>query len=467
MTHRIPTSTILLAAALGAQTIDRTKPPETPPLAAYKMPPVAESALANGLRVVMVEDRRFPLVTLRLAFSAGAKFDPAGTSGLAETVAALLREGTPKRTSRQIAEELASLGASLNTTVSPDNLVIGASVLAENAPKLLDLVADLARNASFPEDEITLRKQNREQELIDARSRADTLAEEKFAALVYGSHPYGRILPTAESIARIGRAALVSYRDRMLVPNNAVLILIGALPPRDEALKLAASKFGDWARKPLPAPPAARFPEPKRTLVLVDRPGSVQADIRAGQIAVTRTHPDYFPLVVGNSILGGGASSRIFLNIREVKGFAYDAHSELQPNKDASLFAAVTQVRNEVVGDAMEALLGELEGMGQAHVKAQELSEVKNYLNGTFVIRMETQNGLANQLSMTRTMGLAESYLEMYVTRIRSVEPDQIQNAAKKYFAPGAATIVVVGDAQKLAKPLEKFGSVIVEKAKP
>jgi zinc protease len=235
MTHRIPTSTILLAAALGAQTIDRTKPPETPPLAAYKMPPVAESALANGLRVVMVEDRRFPLVTLRLAFSAGAKFDPAGTSGLAETVAALLREGTPKRTSRQIAEELASLGASLNTTVSPDNLVIGASVLAENAPKLLDLVADLARNASFPEDEITLRKQNREQELIDARSRADTLAEEKFAALVYGAHPYGRILPTAESIARIGRAALVSYRDRMLVPNNAVLILIGALPPRAQA----------------------------------------------------------------------------------------------------------------------------------------------------------------------------------------------------------------------------------------
>jgi len=467
MTHWIGISAVLFAAALGAQTIDRTKPPETPPLAAYKLPPVAESALANGLRVVMVEDRRFPLVTLRLAFSAGSKFDPAETSGLAETVSALLREGTPKRTSRQIAEELASLGASLNATVSPDNLVIAASVLAENAPKLLDLVADLARNASFPEDEIKLRKQNREQELIDARSRAETLAEEKFAALVYGSHPYGRILPTAESIARIDRAALVSYRDRLLVPNNAVLILIGALPSKDEALKLAASKFGDWAKKPLPAPPAARFPEPRRTLVLVDRPGSVQADIRAGRIAATRTHPDYFPLAAGNSILGGGASSRIFMNIREEKGFAYDAHSELQPNKDASLFAAVTQVRNEVIGDAMEALLGELEGMGQAHVKAQELTDVKNYLNGTFVIRMETQNGLADQLSMTRTMGLPESYLEMYVTRIRSVEPDQIQSVAKKYFAPGDATIVVVGDAEKLAKPLEKFGSVIVEKAKP
>jgi len=467
MTHRIPISTILLASALGAQTIDRTKPPETPPLAAYKLPPVAESALANGLRVVMVEDRRFPLVTLRLAFSAGSKFDPTETSGLAETVSALLREGTPKRTSRQIAEELASLGASLDTTVSPDNLVIGASVLAENAPRLLDLAADLARNASFPEDEIKLRKQNREQELIDARSRAETLAAEKFAALVFGSHPYGRILPTAESIARIDRAALVSYRDRLLVPNNAVLILIGALPPRDEALGLVASKFGDWAKKPLPAAPAARFPEPRRTLVLVDRPGSVQADIRAGHIGVTLTHADYFPLVVGNSILGGGASSRMYLNIVEEKGFAYWAGSELEAHKDASLFAAVTQVRNEVVGDAMEALLAELDGMGQAHVKAQELTDVKNYLNGEFVMGMETQNGLADQLLTIHTMGLPESYLETYVTRIRSVEPDQIQSVAKKYFTPGAATIVVVGDAQKLAKPLEKFGSVTVEKAKP
>jgi zinc protease len=467
MTHRIPISTLLLAAALGAQTIDRTKPPGTPPLAAYKLPPVAERSLANGLRVVLVEDRRFPLVTLRLAFSAGSKFDPNQTFGLAETVAALLKEGTPKRASRRIAEELASLGAGLDTWVSPDNLVIEASVLAENAPKLLDLVADLARNAGFPEDEIKLRKQNREQELIGARSRAETLAAEKFAALVFGAHPYGRILPTAESIARIDRAALVSFRDRLLVPNNAVLILIGALPPRDEALGLVASKFGDWAKKPLPAPPAARFPEPKRTLVLVDRPGSVQAGIRAGRITATRTHPDYFPLVAGNSILGGGASSRMFLNIIEEKGFAYHAYSELEAHKDASLFAAVTQVRDEVIGDAMEALLAELDGMGQALVKAQELTDVKNYLNGEFVMGMETQNGLADQLLTIHTMGLPESYLETYVTRIRSVEPDQIQNVAKRYFTPGDATIVVVGDAQKLAKPLEKFGSVIVEKAKP
>jgi predicted Zn-dependent peptidase len=458
---------LLLAGVAGAQTVDRTKPPETPPLAAFKLPPVAESTLGNGLRVVLVEDRRFPLVTLRLAFSAGSKFDPDSASGLAETVGALLKEGTEKRTSRQIAEELASLGASLNTTVAADNLVIAANCLAESFPGLLDIVADVSRNASFPEEEIKLRKQNREQELLAARAEAETVANERFASLVFGSHPYGRILPTAESIARIDRAALVSFRDRMLIPNNAVLILLGALPSNTDTLKLVRTKFGAWQRKPAPAAPEAKIPEPKRTLVLVDRPGSVQADIRVGQIAVPRTHADYFPMVVGNGILGGGSSSRIFLHIREEKGFAYDAHSEMQPKKDAAHFVAVTQVRNDVIGEAMESLLAELDQFGKAPVTSQELTDIKNYLNGTFVISLQTQNGLANQLAMTRTMELPESYLEMYVTRVRSVEPDQILRAARKYVTPEDATIVVVGDAQKLAKPLEKFGSVTIEKAKP
>ncbi|MBI4874552.1 MAG: insulinase family protein [Acidobacteria bacterium] len=466
MTRRTMVSSILAAAAAGASPIDRRKPPETPPLAPYKLPPVTEKTLPNGLRVVMLEDRRFPMVTLRLAFSAGSKFDPPEKSGLAETVAAVLKEGTPKRKSQQIAEELATLGASLNTSASADNLSLAANVLAENMPGLLDLVADVARNAVFPEEEVALRKQNREQELAAARAQSDTLAEERFTALVFGAHPYGRFLPTAESIARIDRAALAGFRDRMLAPNNAVLILLGALPSPAAALKLVESKFGDWARKPVPAPPAAKFPEAKRSLILIDRPDSVQADIRVGQFAVPRPHPDYFPLMVGNSILGGGANSRMFLNIREEKGFAYDAHSELQARKDASLFAAVTQVRNEVIGEAVEAVLHELDRMGQERVSAQELSEVKNYLNGVFVLRLETQDGLANQLAMTRTMGLPESYLETYVTRIRSVEPDQIQGAAKKYVTPEDAAIVVVGDAQKLAKPLEKFGPVSIEKAK-
>jgi zinc protease len=330
---------------------------------------------------------------------------------------------------------------------------------------MLELLGDVARNANFPEEEVSLRKQNRIQELMAERSQPSVLADEELYETVYGDHPYARFLPTPESIEKIDRQTLAGFRDKHLLPNTAVLILMGDVPARETLLSTVRSRFGDWERKPAPEQPSTKFPEPKRSIVLVDRPGSVQADVRAGKLAVPRVHPDYFPLLVGNSILGGGASSRMFMNIREKQGFAYDAHSELHRQKDAALFHAVTQVRNEVVEPALEAVFSELRGMGEKPVPASELTAVKNYLNGVFVIGLETQAGIANELSNVRLMGLPDDYLETYVTRVRSTEPDRIQNAAKKYMSPQDATIVVVGDAGKIQKQVEKFGPVKVEKS--
>lgn len=458
---------LLIASTLSmSESPDRSKPPVTPPLSEYRLPPVQEGALENGLRYVLVEDRRFPLVTFRLLFPAGSKFDPKELSGLSETTGELLKEGTTSRTSRRMAEELASLGGSLGASSSPDSLVVSAGGLAENAARLLDILADAVRNAAFPQEEVDLRKQNRIQELEAERAQADTLAGEKFLELVFGGHPYSRSLPTPESIGRITRAALISFRDTHLIPNQAVLIALGSLPPREELTRLLRQKFGSWEKKPVPAVVKAAFPEAVRKIVLVDRPDSVQADIRVGRLAVDRTHPDYFPLLVANTILGGGASSRMFLNIREKQGFAYDARSLLAPRRERGSVAAITQVRNEVIGEAMKSVLAELERMAKEPVSAEELSDVKNYLNGVFVIGLETQGGLANQLAMIHGMGLPNDYLEKYVTRVRSVEPDQIQSVARRYLSPDNSVIVVVGDASKLSKPLAKFGPVTVEKAR-
>lgn len=457
--------TFLLAGTmLMAQTIDRTKPPETPPIPAYKMPPIHETKLPNGLTVVLVEDQRFPLVTVRLSFQAGSKFDPNDLPGLSGMVAGLLTQGTKTRTFRDIGEELASIGGSLDGHSSPDVLTIGGNVLAENTPKLLDLLADVTLNANFPENEVQLRKQNRKQALLAQHSQPAFLASEKFDELVFGDHPYRYIAPTMESIDRMDQKSMIEFRDSHLVPNNAVLVMLGKLP--GDTLKLVSEKFGSWKEKPAPAAPAKSFPESKKQLVLVDRPGSVQADIHIGRLAVTRTDPDYFPLYVGNAILGGGASSRLFNDVREEKGFAYDVHSELDRRKDTGVALAVTQVRNDVVGPAMEAVLGHMEKMGTAPVTAAELSDAKNYMSGVFLISLETQSGVADQVDLMKSMGLPDDYLEKFTAHVRSVEPDQIQAAAKKYFAPDQATIVVVGDASKIEKPLEKFGSVQVEKAK-
>lgn len=452
-----------------AQTIDRTKPPETPPLPTYKMPPLYETKLPNGLTVMLVEDKRFPLVTMRLTFQAGSKFDPKEVPGLSSNVAFLLTEGTATRSSRQIAEEMTTIGGTLHGNSSPDALTLGGNALAENLATLLDVASDVARNANFPEDEIQLRKQNRKQALMVQHTNPAFLAAEKFDAIVYGDNPYSHISATSESLDRMDQKAHVNFRDTYMVPNNAVLILLGQLPPRAQSLKMVRDRFGTWKQKTVPALKAVAPPASKRSLVLVDRAGSAQAgagqaDIHVGKLGLTRNDPDHFPMVVANTILGGGASSRLFMDVREKQGFAYDAHSELDRLRDAGVFKAVTQVRNEVVEPALTAVLGHLDQMGKTQVSAQELSDAKNYISGTFVLSLETQNGLAAQFDTVKTMGVPNDYLEKYTVHIRSVEPDQIQKAAKKYMNPENATIVVVGDAGKIKPALEKFGTVEVTK---
>ncbi|HLK66421.1 MAG TPA: pitrilysin family protein [Bryobacteraceae bacterium] len=458
--------TVAMAAlALGAQTVDRTKPPQTGPIPSYKLPSVYETKLPNGLGVLLVEDTRFPLVTARLAFLAGSKYDPKDLPGLSEAVAAVMTEGTKTRSARQISEETDAIGGSLAAGAGADSLTVSGGALSEHFTKLLVLMADVTRNAAFPEDEVNLHKQDRVQNLMQQRSEPGFLAEEKMAEVLYGSSPYAHIAPTEASIGKLDPKVLANFRDTYLVPNNATLVVIGKLPARAEVMKAITEQFGSWQQKALPPVPKMDTPAPKRQIVLVDRPGSVQADIHVGKLAPARTTPEFFPLMVGNTILGGGANSRMFKNIREKEGFAYDAHSEYDTHRDTGDFEAVTQVRNDVIEPALKAVLAELDHMSGAPVAADELTGIKGYLAGMYLLRLETQDGLANQLSTMKVLGLPNDYLETYTTRMRSVEPDQVLAAAKKYMAPGDASIVVVGDASKITDILKKFGDVTVAKS--
>jgi zinc protease len=456
--------TVILAAVftvsanfLVGQAIDRAKPPETPPLPAYHLPAVFETKLPNGLAVVLLEDARFPLITVRLAFNAGSRFDSPDLRGLSEATGSLLIEGTKRRTSRQIAEEAASMGGAINVQNSPDTLMIAASSLSEHAADLLDLVADVGRNANFPASEVTLYKENRKQRLLEQGSQSSFLAQQKFDEVIFGDNPYGHTIPTAESIDKLEIPALVRFRDTYLVPNNGVLIVLGKMPARADLLKMLQQRFGDWKQQPIPASEMPPIPAPRKTVALVDRPGSVQADVHIGHLGLPRTSPDYYSLVVASTILGGGTSSRLFDGIREKQGFAYSVYSHHTPLKDAGAFDAVMQVRNEVVEPAITSMLSELNGMAKAPVSASELTNVKNYLSGSFVLRLQTQDGLASQIAVVKAMGMPLDYLEKYIARIRSVEPDQIQSVAKKIIAADQSAIVVVGDAKKIGPAVEKF----------
>jgi predicted Zn-dependent peptidase len=325
-------------------------------------------------------------------------------------------------------------------------------------------MADCAMNASFPADEVSLYQQNRIQSLLAERAEPSFLANEKMVQTVFGSSPYAHVAPTEASIKKLDPKVLTNFRESYLVPNNATLILIGKLPSRDALNKLVTTQFGAWKQKALPPAPKIDTPAPKRQIVLVDRPGSVQADIHVGRLAPVRTGSEFFPLMVGSNILGGGTSSRMFKNIREKEGFAYDAHTEYRTNRDAAAFQAVTQVRNDVLEPAFKALVAELEDISSKPVPADELTSVKNHMAGMYLLRLETQDGLADQLNSITVQDLPKDYLETYVTKVRSVEPDQLLSAAKKYLAPGQSAVVVVGDASKIGEVLKKFGEVTVTK---
>jgi zinc protease len=461
---------MLVALPLAAQTMDLTKPPVSKDPRPYKLPPVFETKLPNGLTVMLAEDSRFPLVTARLVFLAGNKRDPKEIPGLAASVAAMLMQGTVSRTYQQTAEDLDGLGGTLTAGTSADALTLESSVLAENAGKMLALMADVSRNAVFPTNELTLHKQNRKQTLMVQHSQPAYLANEEYRKVLFGDTPYAHIGPTMESIDKVDQKSLENFRDTFLVPNNAWLILVGKLPARDEILKTINTQFGRWEQKKVPVYVAPKPPASKRELVLIDRPGSVQADMRMGRLGATFNDPEFFPETVGGIIEGGGPNSRLFLDIREKRGFAYDVHTEVGPLADGGTFSAVTQVRNEVVVDALQGILEHLDRMATQPVERQELTDAKSYANGVFLLGMEPQRGLADRLVQIKVMNLPKNYLETYTTRINSVEPDQIESTAKKYMATGTDTIVVVGDAAAIEKPLEKFGTVRVVKpegAKP
>jgi predicted Zn-dependent peptidase len=324
---------------------------------------------------------------------------------------------------------------------------------------MLTLIADVSRNAVFPANELNLHKQNRKQTLMVQHSQPGFVANEEYRKLLFGDGPYAHVGPTAESIDKIDQEALGHFRDTFLVPNNAYLIVVGKLPPSAQILKAITNEFGSWQQKAVPAWTAPKAPEAKRQLVLIDRPGSVQADMRLGRIGATYNDSGYFPLTVGSIIEGGGPNSRLFLDIREKRGYAYDVHTEVTALADAGTFSTVTQVRNDVAADALQGILDHLDRMAKEPVAKEELTDAKSYANGVFLLGMEPQRGLADKLAQIKVMNLPKDYLETYTTRINSVEPDQIESAGKLYMAPGNDAIVVVGDASKIQKPLEKIGT--------
>ncbi len=435
----------------------RSQAPAPLPPRPISIPTPRETTLSNGLSLVVVEDNRLPLISYRLAFRIGGAFDPPDLPGLTDLLAGLLPEGTQTRTSRELADEVARMGASLSAGATSDYTIVAASALSQFNDPILALLAEVILEPSFPENEVALAKQNTKESLRQQRAQPSFLASEMVSRVMFGDHPYSVVAPTIESIDHFTREEFVRFHRSKLVPNSAVLIIVGDVN-FDQILKQAESLFSTWERGDelvtnFPAPPVRT----SRKAYLVDRPGSAQSNIVIANSGITRTSPDYFPVMLMHTVLGGTASARLFMNLREDKGYTYGAYSTLDARRTAGTFRAMAEVRTPVTGDSLKEFFYELNRIGSEPVSEKEIADAKSYLTGVFPIRLETQEGLTDQLVQIKMLNLPNDYLQTYREHVQAVTIDEIQQAAKKYVKPDEAALIVVGDGASVLDQIKPY----------
>ena len=421
------------------------------------VPTARETQLSNGLTVLVVEDTRLPLVSYRLALRVGTAYDPAELPGLTDMVAGLLPEGTQSKPSRQIADEVARMGASLTAGANSDYTIVAASALAKFRDKILGLMADIILAPSFPENEVELAKQNTKESLRQQRAQPSFLATEMVSKVMFGNHPYSVVAPTPESLDLSTRDHCVQFHRANFVPNNAVLIIVGDVR-FDEIVPRLETLFSQWEKgaelkSDFPAPPERT----KRSAYLIDRHGSAQSNIVIANSGITRTSPDYFPMLLMHTVLGATASSRLFMNLREEKGYTYGAYSNLDARRSAGTFRATAEVRTAVTGDSLKEFFFELNRIRTEPVSEKEIADAKSYLTGVFPIRLETQEGLIDQLVQIKMLNLPGDYLQTYRDRVQAVSIDDIQRVAERYVKPDEAALIVVGDGAMVADQIKLY----------
>ncbi|HYS54053.1 MAG TPA: pitrilysin family protein [Thermoanaerobaculia bacterium] len=432
--------------------------------AAIHWPTITEKKLENGLTVVLVPLPNVPKVTAQLTFLAGRGTGYREHPGMAQLAGRVLTEGTTSRTSKQLKEELRSIGGSMNVTVDDDATTITANALSEFSPKLLALLDDVAEHPAYPKSEVDLAKTNFAQEIEEQRSQPDFVANEQFEKAMFGRHPYGFVVPEPSAIAGITREGLKQFAASHYAPNNAHLIVVGDLQP-EAMLEEVHKALGAWKRgtaPPLESPPLPR--REKRQIYFVDRPGSVQSTIVMGAAAPPRKSPDYIPLRTANMILGGSFYSRLMLNIRENKGYTYSPFSVADLRRRAGTFWTSASVRNEVTGPTILEMLYELDRMRVLPVTKEELDSAKTYSIGTLALEMESQAGFANRINTIYTYQLPRNFLVTFDEKVNALKPDDIQKSAATYFDTYRGAIVIVGDYTKVKDQIAPFGDVTLIK---
>ena len=426
------------------------------------LPKPQETTLKNGLRVVVLENHKVPTFTMQMVILSGGLADPSEQRGLASFTAAMLTEGTTKRTSREISEQAERMGASLsaNTGLATLSTNINAGGLKDNFDETLELFADVIRHPKFPAEELDKYKARMLPQLQFQRSIPQFLTQERMYRSLYGEHPAALVAPPSETLKRVTPADLVKFHDANYRANNAVLLIAGDVTLK-ELLPKIEQAFGDWEKGEIESRsiPGVRAID-KPHIYLIDRPGSVQTSLALGSLSVERTSADYFPLLVMNQAFGAGPAARLFRNLREDKGYTYGAYSGFTSSKYPGVLIASAQVRTEVTEGAMKEFMYEINRIRDERLAADELENAKRALTGSFALSLEQPVTLLQNIVTQTLYGLPANYWDTYPQSIAAVTAEDVQRVARKYLDPANLQIVAVGDASKVRDPLAKYGAV-------
>ncbi|HWP81930.1 MAG TPA: pitrilysin family protein [Bacteroidota bacterium] len=449
------TALFLFSVAMG----QKQTPPEGGKPKDFVLPKKQTFMLPNGLRVTMVPYGSLPKVTVRVTTLAGNNNENENQIWLSDLMGEYLKEGTKSRSAQQISEDAATMGGNVNVSVGLDQMWVGGDVLSEFAPNLVELLADIIQNPSFPEKEIERLKRDMLRTLSIQKSQPQAMAQEKFMKVLFGNHPYGNIFPTEQMVQDYKRSDVEAFYTANVGAQRSQVYVVGMFDGKkvEAAIRNA---FGKWGKGP---EPYVNIPKPmsKRAVYLLHRPGAAQSTIYMGLPIIDPSHPDYLKLLVTNALLGGSFASRITSNIRENKGYTYSPFSTVSTFYRAAYWAEVADVTTDVTGASLKEIFYEIDRLQSEVPSKDELAGIQNYMAGTFVLQNSSRGGIIGQLSFLSLHGLPDSYLTGYVKKVHAVTPHDVQRIAQTYLRDEEMTIVIAGDRGKIEPQVSPYGQIM------
>jgi len=454
MKNKIIALAVLFLCSAGVQAqIDRSQMPEAGPAPKINLEKPESFTLKNGLKVLVVENHKLPRVNMTLTMDNPPIFE-GEKAGLAGLMGSLLGNGTSKIPKDKFQEEMDYLGANINFFSQGAS----ANTLSKYFPRIFELVAQGALDPNFTQEDFDNEKKRAIEGLKAAEKDVSSNASRISRALTFGAdHPYGEFT-TIESLEALSLQDVKDFYQKYFTPENAYLVVVGDVKPKD-VKKLAEKHFKNWKGADLAD---YNFPMPQNVeqtqVNFVDFPNAVQSEVQVTNvIELKKGDPDYFPAIIANKILGGGGEARLFLNLREDKGYTYGAYSSTGDDKYVARFVASASVRNEVTDSAVVAFLEELHRIRDEKVSSEELENAKAKYTGDFVLALERPSTIAQYALNIETDDLPDNFYETYLQRINAVTADDVQRVARKYFLADKACIVVVGKGSEVVENLEKL----------